>query len=120
MVGSSLNHFPKEALASSADAWACRDAGVSEIRFANELLLLAAAAALHALESAGLTPADENELAQGFYDWMHQLDWPPAPLSSLILSGPLKPTWQLWQTKLWSPHRQAGRSSWSSSSSTVF
>jgi hypothetical protein len=38
--------------------------------------LLAAAATLHSIETAGLTPDDENGLAQGLYDWMHELPEP--------------------------------------------
>jgi hypothetical protein len=49
-------------------------AGISAARYRAELLLLSAAAALHAIESTSLSRAIESQLVSGFYAWVRSLE----------------------------------------------
>lgn len=51
-------------------------AGLSRARLADELQLLALAAAFHAIESSGLPARAENEVAAGLFQWIREQ---PAP-----------------------------------------
>ncbi|MFT3665013.1 hypothetical protein [Piscinibacter sp.] len=50
-----------------------QEAELSRAHYESELLLLTAAAAMHTVESCGLTPEVENEVAAGLFSWVHEL-----------------------------------------------
>lgn len=47
-------------------------AGITRRQLFDEFVLLMVAASMHAIETAGLRPEIENEVAQGLYDWMRE------------------------------------------------
>jgi hypothetical protein len=55
---------------------------ISNARYEGEFLMLSSAAALHAIETAGLVPMEKNAAAAGFYDWLREL---PKPTRKFLL-----------------------------------
>lgn len=76
IIGSSLSNGPMVQLASAPPDKLLDAAGLTRQRLADEFLLIAAAASLHAIETAGLSPEAENDSAQGLYDWIGNLQDP--------------------------------------------
>ena len=72
IIGNSLTHMPLTQLVEAFDEQVLAAAGVERGRVLGEYFLLATAASLHAIESAGLNPEAENEAAAGLYDWMRE------------------------------------------------
>jgi hypothetical protein len=65
-----LSGFARLADASNDETLAT--AAISRHRLSEEFLLLASAAALHAIESLGFAPELETAIAQGLYDWFRE------------------------------------------------
>lgn len=72
MLGEVAAVFPIREVASVPDDQTLNAAGVSRQRYELELLLLCVAAALHAIETAGMPPESENATAEGLYSWIHE------------------------------------------------
>lgn len=61
-------------LAEPADQRQLEAAEISRERYRTEVLLLSAAAAMHAVETSGLAPVVESEVASGLFEWVRSLD----------------------------------------------
>ncbi len=64
----------------AVDDESLRSAGITVQQYRAELLLLAASAAMHAIESAGLTPDIESKVAGGLFAWVRSLSSAPREL----------------------------------------
>lgn len=62
--------------AGTVDPKSLLEAGVTVSRYADELQLLASAAALHAIETSGLPPEMENEVAAGLFQSLREQQSP--------------------------------------------
>ena len=71
-IGFAISSLLIEELARAPDAKQLLAAGISRAQYTDELVLLSSAAAMHAIESAGLSPKDENAAAAGLYSWLRE------------------------------------------------
>lgn len=78
-IGGVVGHMAVK-LAATADPDSLRVAGCTPEQYGFEVLLLAASAAMHAVESSGLGPAAETEVASGLFDWVRELREPERTL----------------------------------------
>lgn len=67
-IGRAVNQLADRLSGGLQNEW-LSDALVSEERYRAEILLISAAAALHSIESSGLSPSVESEVAAGLFAW---------------------------------------------------
>jgi len=81
-IGLAVFHLTSQ-LWTPQDVKSLQSAGITAEQFQAELLLLTAAAAMNAIETAQLLPRIESEVASGLFDWAREL---PQHLSQLLIA----------------------------------
>jgi hypothetical protein len=84
IVAVTIGHFPLVNLLSANTADVYADAQVSEEYIYAKYLQLMLAAALHAIERAGLEPGVEHQVVEGIYGWINEQ---PGPTRIVLLEG---------------------------------
>jgi len=81
IIGRSIENFPLSSMLRTHPDDLHTEAQVSRTSLHTRYLLLAAAAALHTIETSGLSPEVEQQVAQGVYDWFGTL---PREVATLL------------------------------------